>query len=224
MTVQVKITVISPGTPHQPQYRRRMTRDLQRDQRREVRRAQLLEDAIEAIREIGPGVTMEQLARRGGVTKPILYRHFRDRDGLVSAIGDRFSAQLLESVQSALTIDAEPHVLLEGTVDAYLAFIEQDPALYRFLLQQVANPTTGLVQINPLVDTISRQVAVVIGEQLRERGLDSGGAVPWAYGIVGMVHQAGDWWLDDRTMPRERLTGYLTALLWGGLSASASAT
>jgi AcrR family transcriptional regulator len=224
VTVQVKITVISPGTPHQPQYRRRMTRDLQRDQRREVRRAQLLEDAIEAIREIGPGVTMEQLARRGGVTKPILYRHFRDRDGLVSAIGDRFSAQLLESVQSALTIDAEPHVLLEGTVDAYLAFIEQDPALYRFLLQQVANPTTGLVQINPLVDTISRQVAVVIGEQLRERGLDSGGAVPWAYGIVGMVHQAGDWWLDDRTMPRERLTGYLTALLWGGLSASASAT
>jgi AcrR family transcriptional regulator len=201
-----------------------MTRDLQRDQRREARRAQLLEDAIEAIREIGPGVTMEQLARRGGVTKPILYRHFRDRDGLVSAIGDRFSAQLLESVQSALTTEAEPRALLEGTVDAYLAFIEQDPALYRFLLQQVANPATGLVQINPLVDTISRQVALVIGEQLRERGLDSGGAVPWAYGIVGMVHQAGDWWLDDRTMPRERVTGYLTTLLWGGLSASASAT
>jgi AcrR family transcriptional regulator len=201
-----------------------MTRDLLRDQRREARRAQLLEDAIEAIREVGPGVTMEQLARRGGVTKPILYRHFRDRDGLVSAIADQFSAQLLASVQSALSSSAEPRALLEGTVDAYLAFIERDPALYRFLLQQVANPTTGLVQINPLVDTISRQVAVVIGEQLRGLGLDSGGAVPWAYGIVGMVYQAGDWWLDDRTMPRERLTGYLTTLLWGGLSASASAT
>jgi AcrR family transcriptional regulator len=201
-----------------------MTRDHQRDARREARRAQLLADAIEAIREIGPGVTMEQLARRGGVTKPILYRHFRDRDGLVSAIAERFSVQLLESVQSALAAETEPRALLDGTVDAYLAFIEQEPALYRFLLQQAANPTTGLIQINPLVDTIARQVAIVVGEQLRSRGLDSGGAVPWAYGIVGMVHQAGDWWLDDRTMPRARLTGYLTDLLWGGLSASASAT
>jgi AcrR family transcriptional regulator len=199
-----------------------VTRDLQRDERREARRSQLLDDAIEAIREVGPGVTMEQLARRGGVTKPILYRHFRDRDGLISAIADRFSAQLLSSVQAALTTDAEPRALLDSTVDAYLAFIEHDPALYRFILQQVASPVPGISQLNPLIDTIARQVALVIGEQLRALGLDSGGAVPWGYGIVGLVHQAGDWWLDDRTMPRARLTGYLTTLLWDGLGASAT--
>ena len=50
-----------------------------------------------AIREIGPGVTMEQLAKAGGVTKPILYRHFGDRDGLIQAIAERFSNDLLTS-------------------------------------------------------------------------------------------------------------------------------
>jgi AcrR family transcriptional regulator len=196
-------------------------REQHRDDRREARRTQLLDDAIVAIREIGPGATMEQLARRGGVTKPILYRHFSDRDGLIGAIAERFSAELLGSVESALQAALGPRELLDLTVDAYLAFIEREPALYRFLLQQTS-PGTGLAQISPLVGSIARQVAVVIGEQLGVAGLDTGAAVPWAYGIVGLVHQAGDWWLDDRTMTRERLVGYLTNLLWGGLESAAS--
>jgi hypothetical protein len=63
----------------------------------------------------------------------------------------------------------------------------------------------------------------VIGDQLRDAGLDSGAAVPWSYGIVGLVHQAGDWWLDDQTMSREQLVRYLTNLLWNGLESSANA-
>jgi hypothetical protein len=35
-----------------------------------------------------------------------------------------------------------------------------------------------------------------------------------------MVHLAGDWWLDSRTMPRARVVQYLTDLLWGGLAGS----
>ena len=47
--------------------------------------------------------------------------------------------------------------------------------------------------------------------------------MPWGYGIVGLVHQAGDWWLEDRTMSREDLVGYLTNLLWSGLESAAGA-
>ena len=100
----------------------RELRDKHRDDRREARRTQLLDDAIEAIRELGPGATMEQLARRGGVTKPILYRHFGDRDGLIGAIAERFSARAarLDPVR-ARSRATEPRELLERTVDAYLA-------------------------------------------------------------------------------------------------------
>jgi AcrR family transcriptional regulator len=194
-----------------------------RDDRRAERRQQLLKAAVSAIREIGPGVTMEQLANAGGVTKPILYRHFGDRDGLIGAIAERFSADLLSSVTAPLSSDADARALLRATVDAYVSFIERETNLYRFMVQHPPERSDGVAAMGGLVDLIARQVAQVAGERLRAAGRDSGAAVPWAYGIVGLVHQAGDWWVDDRTMSRDTLVGYLVSLLWDGLGAAQGA-
>src|SRR3546814_14868382 len=76
---------------------------LAREERRGVRRGELLDAAVEAIRVAGPGATMEQLARAGGVTKPILYRTFRVLDGLITAIAERYGADLSSSVPAPLT-------------------------------------------------------------------------------------------------------------------------
>jgi len=195
-----------------------------RDDRRAERRDQLLDAAVGAIREIGPGVTMEQLAKAGGVTKPILYRHFGDRDGIISAIAERFSTDLLVSVTTPLSADSDARDLLRSTVDSYVGFIERDPNLYRFMVQHPPERNAdGVASMSSLVDLIARQVAQVAGERLREAGRDSGAAVPWAYGIVGLVHQAGDWWVDDQTMSRDTLVNYLVALLWDGLNAAQGA-
>lgn len=199
---------------------RRATRPEERDDRRAERRTQLLDAAVGAIRELGPGATMEQLAKAGGVTKPILYRHFGDRDGLITAIAERFSTDLLTSVTTPLAADATARELLRSTVDSYVGFIERDPNLYRFMVQHAPERGGGFAQINSLVDLIAKQVALVAGERLRLAGRDSGAAVPWAYGIVGLVHQADDWWVDDQTMSRETLVNHLIALLWDGLGAA----
>jgi AcrR family transcriptional regulator len=193
-----------------------------RDDRRAERRGQLLDAAVDAIREIGPGVTMEQLAKAGGVTKPILYRHFGDRDGLIEAIAKRFSTDLLVSVTTPLSADSDARDLLRSTVDSYVGFIERDPNLYRFMVQHPPERIEGAT-MSSLVDLIARQVAQVAGERLRAAGRDSGAAVPWAYGIVGLVHQAGNWWVDDQTMSRDTLVSYLVSLLWDGLNASQGA-
>jgi AcrR family transcriptional regulator len=200
------------------------TSSRERDERRQVRREQLQHDAVEAIRQLGPRATMEQLAAAGGVTKPILYRHFGDRDGLIAALGAQFGAALLDQVAGSLDASTDdPRALLAGTIDAYLAFIEEEPNLYRFLVQQAVARPAGLSAVNALVEVISQRVASVLGERLRALGADSGPATPWAFGIVGMVHQAGDWWLEHPTMPRHRLVEYLTELLWDGLASAAPA-
>jgi AcrR family transcriptional regulator len=188
-----------------------------RDDRRAARRDQLLDDAIEAIREIGVNVTMDQLARRGGVTKPILYRHFHDRDGLLSAIAERFALALIAELEQGLR-SGDYQALLEGTVDAYLAFIEAEPDLYRFLVHHATATTPSSLPMSPLVSEIARRIAEAITGVLEENGHDPDAAVPWSYAIVGLVHQAGDWWLEDRTMPRAALTRHLCDLLWGGIS------
>ena len=190
------------------------------DDRRAERRRQLLEAAVDAIREIGPGVTMEQLAKAGGVTKPILYRHFGDRDGLIQAIAERFSADLLTTVTAPLSADVDAKALLRSTVDSYVSFIERETNLYRFMVQHPPERSGTVPGMSGLVDLIARRVAQVAGERLRAAGRDSGAAVPWAYGIIGLVHQAGDWWVDDRTMSRDTLITYLVNLLWDGLGAA----
>ena len=194
-----------------------------KDDRRQERRGELLDAAIGAIRELGPGATMEQLARAGGVTKPILYRHFRDRDGLIAAIAERYASDLLGAVARPLMADADARSLLRSTIDSYVGFIEREPHLYRFLVQHPPEKREGGVHLYSLIDTIAKQVALVAGQRLRQAGRDSGAAVPWAYGIVGLVHQAGDWWVDDQTMSRDTLVDYLTSLLWEGLDNASGA-
>ena len=200
----------------------RINRRALRDDTREQRREQLLQAAIDEIRASGPGATMEQLAKSGGVTKPILYRHFGDRDGLIATIAERFSADLLQSVEAPLLSNSYPRQLLDDTIDSYVTFLERDPHVYGFLIQQPSTRSEHHTPIGSLVDVVAKRIAQVAGEQLRATGQDTGAAVPWAYGIVGLVHTATNWWLRDQTMTRERFVQYLTDLLWQGLSNAAA--
>lgn len=185
------------------------------------RRDAFLDAAVAAIRRDGPKVTMEAIARESGVTKPILYRVFGDRDGLLVALSERMAAEVGVHVAAALDRgpDDDPRELLRSAIGAYVALIDQETDVYRFVTENIgagASPTlTGLSA------EIGRSIAVVLGEELRAAGADSGAAEPWAHGIVGMVHQAGDWWVRSRTIPREQLVTYLVDLLWDGFSALA---
>jgi AcrR family transcriptional regulator len=158
---------------------------------------------------------MTQIAAQAGVTKPILYRHFGDRGGLVHALGERFSTDLMAELQAALQADAEPRELIVSTIDTYIAFIERDPNIYRFLVHHVSGDGDTLITF---MQQVGQQVALVVGEQLRAAGRDSGGAEPIGHGIVGMVHTAGHWWVEHRSMPRSRLVEYLADLLWAGVA------
>src|SRR3954471_23291167 len=103
---------------------------------REARRAELAEAAARAIRRIGPGVSMEEMAREAGITKPILYRHFGDKAGLCQAIAEQFAARLSEELDIARGLDPDPPRELRQAIEAYLAFAERDAAIHRFLSLQ----------------------------------------------------------------------------------------
>ncbi len=159
------------------------------------------------------------MAVEAGVTKPILYRHFGDRNGLVDALGERFFGELSDRLGGALGADRNPRALLHDGIDTYVSFIDSDPATYRFLMQQGGRRSGET--ITTLAHQIGRRIAGVLSDQLAAAGQDTGAAEPWAYGIVGMVHLTSDWWVERRTISRARLVGYLTSLLWAGLTGGA---
>ena len=162
---------------------------------------------------------MEAMAAAGGVTKPILYRHFGDRQGLVTAIGERFQDELGAAIGVALESYGrtnERGAVLRATIDAYLSLVERETELYRFLVQQDAR--TGNEISSAFVARVVEQVSSVLAAGLQGAGRDPALAELWAVGIVGMVHAAGDWWAQERPeLDRTTVVDGLVELLWGGL-------
>lgn len=190
---------------------------------RAVRRQELLDGAIAAIRTDGPGASMEQIARGAGVTKPILYRHFGDRAGLVTAIGSSFTDRIMERVYAQVQAAEEGAAATElvSTVRAYLEILDEDPELYVFLMRQ----TTRDVSATPgLVDMVAERIAKAIRARFAVHGSTADGALTMAHGIVGMVHQVGDWWVRDRSLTLDEVTAQIVDLLWAGLSGVAAGT
>lgn len=173
---------------------------------------------MNAVRRHGAGVSVAEIAAAAGITKPVLYRHFTDRADLRRAVGEQAAALLLARITSELDRDREPVEHIRAIIEAFLAGIEDEPELWRFVVHHPAERTPGAEIVDDVRQQVARLLATLLGERLRSRGLDSGGAEAWAHGLVGMVQSAGDWWLERRTMSRTALTDYLTTFIWGGLS------
>lgn len=184
---------------------------------REQRRAQLTAAAIEAIREHGPDVGMDAIAAHAGVSKPVLYRYFADKSSLWQAVGLEAAGMLVAAIEPAVAAVRAERDVVTAAVDAYLAHIEADPHVYRFVVQRPDGERQRDV-VTDVVDTVAGLLARILGDRLRDVGLDAGPAVPWAYGIVGYVQTVGDWWLRNRQpISRTALSDYLTTFLWAGV-------
>ena len=181
---------------------------------RSARREELLDAADRIVQRDGPAVSMASIAAEAGITKPILYRHFGDKGGLHAALAERHTDRLLETLRTTLAEPGTARQRVERTVDAYLRAIEAEPQVYRFLVRS-SEAASAQGQVQSFLKRLSALLAVGIGSEL---GLRPGSvrAEVWARAIVGMVHAAGDWWLDHRSMPRERLVEYLADVLWDG--------
>lgn len=196
---------------------------------RDARRDELIGAAIAAVRQHGAGVGMEQIAAQAGTSKAVVYRYFSDKADLYVAVGSRIAGMLTDTITRAMEDQAEPRAVLQAGVDAYLTLIEAEPELYRFVVRRpLLDRVAGAVALgqDPVADymnLLGARISRILGDVLREVGLDSGAAEPWGYGMVGMVHSAGDWWLERQSMTRSALAEYLTSLIWGGLAGAYAA-
>jgi AcrR family transcriptional regulator len=128
----------------------------------EARREQLL-DATKALvdRSGFHAVSIEAVAREAGITRPIVYGHFRDLPGLLEALvdreGDRALAQLDELMPKDLA-SGDPRELLLAAQEAYLRAAQADPATWRLVLM----PPEGAPAI--LRERIAEGRAQVVGQ------------------------------------------------------------
>jgi len=189
--------------------------------RKAAKRQELLDAADRAIRRSGPHVSMDQIAAEASTAKPVLYRYFGDKGGLYQALAQTYVQQVMAAVRDALEEqeDSGPRARLRAGIDAYLELVESSPDVYRFLMHRaVTERAEAQATVADFIRALGGELAAVLAEDLRSRGLDAHAAEPWARGIVGMVQVAGDWWLEQKSMTRHRLVEHLVTLLWTGLA------
>jgi AcrR family transcriptional regulator len=186
---------------------------------RSVRREELLDAADRIVQRDGPAASMRAMAAEAGITKPVLYRYFGDKNGLLTALADRHTRDLLERLRAALRSGADRRSRAAATIDAYLQAIEERPQVYRFLLYGPVAAEAGLPdQMHSFTRRIGDELAVGIVHELQLGDARRALATTWAHGIVGMVQAAGDHWLASRDVDRPTLVEALTGLLWGGFA------
>lgn len=181
------------------------------------RRTQLLDIGRKLFAERGfEATSIEEVAARAGVTKPVVYEHFGGKEGLYAVVVDREMERVLDGMTGALS-GGSARELLEQAALAFLVYIEEQPDGFRILVRDspVASSTGTFAS---LISDIATQVEHILAREFKARGYDAKLASLYSQALVGMVALTGQWWLDARKPKRDEVAAHLVNLAWNGLS------
>ncbi|MCA1843781.1 MAG: TetR/AcrR family transcriptional regulator; helix-turn-helix transcriptional regulator, partial [Actinobacteria bacterium] len=138
-----------------------------RAERRAGRREELLEAAVACIRREGAGASMDQIAAEAGVTKPVVYRFFRDKGDLYEAIATRYVEAVATELRAAWGGAGEPRELLRSGIDTYLRLVEEEPEISRFLMRRArVEQAAATTAIDDFIRRLGGELGLLVGEQL----------------------------------------------------------
>jgi AcrR family transcriptional regulator len=187
----------------------RMTGQQRREQLLDIGRALFAERGFEAT-------SIEEIAHRAKVSKPVVYEHFGGKEGLYAVVVDREMKRLLDRVVNALS-GSHPRELLEQAAGALLDYIENETEGFRILVRDspVASSSGTFAS---LIGDIATQVEHILAGEFKRRGYDTKLAPLYSQALVGMVALTGQWWVDARKPGRDEVVAHLVNLSWNGLS------
>jgi AcrR family transcriptional regulator len=182
-----------------------------------ARRAQLIEIGRTVFAERGyEACSVEEIADRAKVSKPIVYEHFGGKEGLYAVIVDREIEHIVGRIVGAITAGS-PRERLEQAVMAYLSYVSECPDGFAILLRDApSSKRSG--EMPALMYDLADRVGDIFTDQFRKAGYDSKAAPIYAHALVGMVAFVGQWWRETRKPPpAETVAGHVAALAWMGL-------
>lgn len=179
------------------------------------RRKQLLAVAVDSFGIQGYHVTtMSRLAEAAGVTKPVLYQHFRSKRELYLAVLSDVGERLREAIARATSNASTPHEQVEAGFGAYFGFFANEPPSFQVLFGDAARNDTEFAAVShrveaELADTIAELMTV--GENAEDRRL-------LAFGIVGLAEGSSRYWVArGLDIDPHVLATRMAALVWYGL-------
>ena len=201
------------------------------------RREQLIAVARGLFAERGFDATsVEEVAARAQVSKPVVYEHFGGKEGLYAVVVDREITTISAAISSAIADPAadaaaapqqvnrrEPggtdasgsaSRVAERAALALLTYIEDSPDGFRILS---AGSDRAAGTYSTLLADVAIEVSGILASQFAAHDLDPRTAPLYAQMLVGIVAMPAQWWLENRSMSKEEVAAHMVNLAWNGL-------
>jgi AcrR family transcriptional regulator len=204
---------LSTSKANKPAPRKRMTA--------EARREVIEEAALEVFAERGyHRASIDEIAKRSGVTPPVVYDHFESKLDLHKRLLERTRDELLAMWTEQLGGDEPAEERIPRALDAWARYVEAHPYAPRMFFAE----TTG----DPEIEAIHREVRAQAGTALgaivgREEGAEhlAGSADQELVEMAAEVMRGGltalaIWWSQHPDVPRERVVATAVNVLWIG--------
>ena len=182
-------------------------------------RDELLDAACRVVERVGPSASMQEMAAEAGITKPILYRHFGDKAGLLRALALR-SVDIFEpslTAVMALKLPLEERILIIAT--KFFRQVERDQALW--LAMHGDKPGDGLLA--EIAMQLCAEASKIIQAEIERDGLHPGLAAMLAEAIVGAAFRMAWRWVDDGGMTAEEVAADAARMVGASIRAVVAA-
>jgi AcrR family transcriptional regulator len=190
---------------------------------RAQREEQILRIAEEVFAERGfQATTMEDIAERVGVTKPLIYEYFGSKEGLLSACITSARTQLRVATEAAwqgVGADAPLEVIFRAGVGAFFTFIDEHVTAFILIQQEGAVASHA----SPLIESIREQQSAATMATFRKAPALA--AVPdqqlegYVEVIIGACERVAVWRTRRPELSAKDATEIVVSSVWSGLSA-----
>lgn len=190
---------------------------------KEIRREEIVQSALEVMARRGwSDFSIEEVAKQAGMSRSVIWYHFRDRAELFAAILDHCREYVAGKRTEARTEAPDEASELRAIVHDAFQMIRHDPIVFQVFLHFAADGRTE-PEIGAMTRDMYREFFQYGSDRIRrgqERGLFRQDLDPEATGVQVITVISGlalHWVLDPGCYPFEELTRQAEEMLFGYL-------
>jgi AcrR family transcriptional regulator len=161
-------------------------------------------------------LSMAKIAREAGISKALLYHYFPSKQDFFVATLQQGAAEIARRTEP--DPDLPPFEALAGSLDAFLAWVEENETAYRKLMESVGSVPEVKALIDQIRDATSARILEGLGVGDPPPPKLRAAARAWLWFIDGAILD----WLEHRDLSRAELRDFLLGSLAGSLSAAGS--
>jgi AcrR family transcriptional regulator len=161
-------------------------------------------------------LSMARIAREAGISKALLYHYFPSKQDFFVATLQQGAAEI--AARTEPDPDLPPMEALAGSLDAFLAWIEENELAYTKFIESAGSVPEVKAMIDQIRDATSARILDGLGAGDPPPPKLRAAARAWLWFMDGAIMD----WLEHRDMSRAELRDLLLASLGGALSAAAS--